>query len=85
MSETEGRLFLSYGSRRLIAELKDRASAIPTHRAIYRNILDSDIPTNIDHVIDRNLIPYGEDAALCLMNNIKNSSGISVEYDPNDR
>ena len=85
MSETEGRLFLSYGSRKLIAELKDRASSVPTHREIYKNILDADIPTNIDHVIDRNLIPYGEDAALHLINNIYNSDGISIEYDGNDR
>ena len=85
MSETEGRLFLAYGSRRMIAELKDRAGSVPTHRAIYKNILDADVPTNIDAVVDRKLIPYGEDAALNLTNNIFNSSGISVNYDPNDK
>lgn len=85
MSETEGRLFLSYGSRKMIAELKDRASAITTHRAIYRNILESDSPTNMSVAVDRNLIPYGEDAALNLTNNIFNAFGISIDYDPKDK
>lgn len=85
MSETEGRLFLSYGSRKMIAELKDRASAITTHRAIYRNILEAEYPTNMTVAIDRNILPYGEDAALNLTNNIFNASGISIDYDPNDK
>lgn len=85
LSETETRLFLAYGSRKLIAELKDRANSIPTHRAVYKNILDAEYPTNIDDVVNRNIHPYGEDSALQLINNIFNPSGISIEYTPEEK
>lgn len=84
ISETESRLYLSYVSRRGIAELKDRANSIPTHEHIYKTILEADYPTNIENVVDRTKVPFGEDSALELVNNIFNSAGISIEYnDPN--
>lgn len=81
LSETETRLYLGYGGREAIAELKDRANSIPTHKAVYRNILDADQPTNIDRVVDRNKNPFGEDAALELLNNIFNAAGIEIVYE----
>lgn len=84
LSETETRLFLAYGSRLGVAELKDRGNAMETHEHVYRNILNARTPTNIDRVVDRNKIPYGGDAALALVNDIFNAGGISIEYVPDN-
>lgn len=80
LSETESRLYVSYVSRLALAELKDRGNSVPTHEHVYMNILDSDTPTNIDRLVDRGTIPYGEDAALGLIENIFNSGGIAIDY-----
>lgn len=83
LSETEVRLYLSYVSRQGIIELKDRANSIPTHEAIYENILNAEQPGNIDEVVDRTKQAYGEDASLELVNNIFNAAGISIDYTHN--
>lgn len=81
ISETESRLYAAY-SRSVIgpAELKDRANSIPTHEHIYRNILSADVPTNIHRVVDREVVPYGQDSSLDIINNIFNAAGMSIEY-----
>ena len=83
LSETETRLYLSYVSRLGLVELKDRANSIPTHEAAYENILKSEHPTNIQNVVDRNITPYGNDSTLDLINNIFNSAGLDIIYEPN--
>lgn len=80
LSETENRLFMSYAGRKAVAELKDRAVSLNTHEAIYRNILNADVPTNIDDVVDRNTVDYTGDAAMELVNNILNCAGTSIDY-----
>jgi len=80
LSETESRLVASYTSRLALAELKDRANSIDTHRIIYNNILNADKPTNIDVIVDRNKHPYGTDAGIQLIDNIFNCAGIELEY-----
>lgn len=80
LSETEFRLYVSYVSRRCIAELKDRGVSALTHRHLYKNILEAPQPTNIDNVVDRKVMPYGQDSGLALINNIFNSGGISIDY-----
>lgn len=82
ISETEHRLFVSYAGRRAAAELKDRAVSLKTHEAIYRNILDSDNPTNIEDVVGRDTMDYSGDAAMDLINNIFNCAGIQIDYVP---
>lgn len=80
LSETETRLYNSYVSRKGIAELKDRANNIDTHKTIYNNILNSDIPTNIDTVCDRNITGFTEDSSMELITNIFNCAGIDIKY-----
>ena len=82
ISETEGRLFSFYGGREAIAELKDRANSVPTHRALYNNILTAQHPTNVDNLVDRNLVPFGNDSAIKLVQSIFNSIGMSYTYVP---
>lgn len=85
VGETESRLFNAYGNRRLLAELKDRNCSIETHKHIYSNILESDVPTNIDHVVDRNIVPYGDDSSLQLINNLFNAFGLKIDYTDIDK
>lgn len=82
ISETESRLYNAYGGKKVLAELKDRANSISTHKHIYKNILDADMPTNMNNVVNRQQQPFGDDAGLQLVNNIMNSAGISIDYTP---
>ena len=79
-SEVETRIMASYGSRKAIAEFMNRASDINTHRHLYTNLLTSSKPTSIKNIINRNIVPYGGEAALKLINTIFNCSGITTEY-----
>jgi hypothetical protein len=83
LSETESRLYLSYVGQLGLVELKDRANSIPTHETLYSNILKAEHPTNIQNVVDRNITPYGNDSTLDLINNIFNSAGLDIIYEPN--
>lgn len=80
LSETETRLYASYVGSKGLAELKDRANSIPTHSALYKNILNAKIPTNIDCVIDRKKVPFGKDSAIQFIDNITNAAGIDIVY-----
>ena len=84
LSETESRLFTAYGSRLGIAEMKDRANSITTHKMVYKSILEADKPTVIARAVDRTKQPYGTDASLQLVNNIFNCAGIELEYKPDN-
>ena len=85
MSETETRLFCTYVGRTALAELKDRANSIETHKHMYKNILEADQPTNMDSFVDRNVQPYGTDNSLELLNYIFNAAGISIDFVPETR
>lgn len=80
LSETEVRLFTSYAGRKAIAELKDRATSLTTHEAIYKNILEAEYPTNIDDVVGRDKIGYSGGASMELIYNIFNCAGVSIDY-----
>jgi len=80
ISETEARLYAAYVGPRFMAELKDRANSMETHKHIYQNILNAEKPTDIDIVASRDEMPYGSDPAIELVDNIFNSGGISIEY-----
>ena len=81
VSETEGRLYRAYANPEFIAELKDRASP-DTHKIEYENILKSKKPTNVDCLISRDKIPYGNDSSLKLFRSILRSIGIDYTYVP---
>lgn len=80
LSETGSRLISAYTNRYVLAELKDRANSIPSHKAAYLNILEAEQPTNINKLIDRRIQPYGDDSSLELVNNIFNSAGLKIDY-----
>ena len=81
-SETESRLYTLYAGREAMAELKDRATSLETHKEVYKNILTADTPTNIDVLVDRNKIPYGNTADIHLISSVFNCAGIDLDYIP---
>lgn len=86
ISETDNRLNVSYAGARMSAELLDRGSNQETHKHIYKNILNASFPTNIDNVVDKTTLPPGNVAAMDIVYNILNSSGIDImEVDEKDR
>ncbi len=80
LSETESRLYTSYCGEEFLAELKDRGTSIPAHEHTYRTILDADQPTNIERVVDRTKVPYGEDKAREVVDALLGCAGLEIAY-----
>ena len=80
LSETEGRLYSYYGGRKAIAELKDRANSVPTHKALYHNILSADRPCDMPVGVDRTKVPFGNDSAVKLVHSIFKPIGMDYTY-----
>lgn len=81
ISETENRLYAVTGGRMGIVELKDRANSVETHVAMYKNILKTETPTNIDDVVNRAENGYGKDAGIKLVKSTLNMMGMDYEYE----
>lgn len=84
IGETEGRIFAGYCGREAIAEMMDRSNSPATQRNVVSNILNSDKPTQIDHVVDRNYIRLGGARPLQLVRHILGTAGYSIVYEPED-
>jgi hypothetical protein len=67
-----------------MAELKDRANSMETHRTIYAGILRANKPTNIDRAVDRKKVPLGGDDSLNIVEAIFNSGGCDVAFIESD-
>lgn len=81
LSETEARLYASYVGQKFVAEIKERGNSIPAHEATYENILNAEQPTNMDHVIDRTKVPYGQDKSKEAIDSLLNCAGIELAYE----
>lgn len=82
LSETETRLYRNYCGPEAIAELKDRANSIETHKLMYRNLLTAAQPTNVDTLVNREDHPLGTDKSLELLESVLNVAGIDLAYTP---
>jgi hypothetical protein len=78
--ETEGRIFVAYGGRTFLAELKDLNTSIKSHSMVYSSLLEKDKPTSIDDIVDRTVQPYGTERGLTILNALWNSIGMELEY-----
>lgn len=85
IGEPEAGIIAGYAGREAIAELMDRNNNPMTHRYIVRKILESEKPTNISNIVDRNLIPLGGSKPLQLLNHISICSGWKLKYEPEDK
>lgn len=80
IGETEGRIYAGYCGRHAIAEMMDRSNNTQTQRNMVWNILNADDPGNIENVVDRNIIEYGNTKPLQLVKHIMATSGFEPTY-----
>ena len=85
IGETEGRIFASYCGREAIAEMMDRSNNPMTQRNVVWNILQSDKPTNIDSVVDRNYVTLGGSKPVQLIKHMFECAGFIPYYEPEDK
>lgn len=85
IGETEGRIFVGYCGVEAMAEMMDRSNNPLTQRNIVWNILNAGQPSNMHHVVDRNLIPLGNSRPLSLLNHIFQCAGFTAVYEPEDQ
>lgn len=77
---TEGRIFAAYAGREALAEQMDRSNSPRTQRNIAYNILAAANPGNIDEVVDREYIPYGNTRPIQLVSHIISAAGGRITY-----
>ncbi len=82
--ETESRIIASYSDPHLPAEIMDRSNNPQTTRNMFYNILNSDEPANIDEVVDRATIPYGNTKPMVLVRHIMSCAGFVPLYEPEE-
>ena len=78
--ETEGRISAGYTGDEATAETFDRSNTPITQKYLYKKLLTSDKPTNIDRLVDRNVISYGGTRPLQNLRHIFMCNGFSVVY-----
>lgn len=80
--ETETAIAVSYMGVRVMAEIMDRNNNIETHRFGIYSILRAENPSNIDVLVDRNVIPLGNSKPLELVNHLALCNGWRFTYKP---
>ena len=82
IGEAEGRIMVSYIGPWFMAEIMDRNNNPKTHKVMVEKILRSHTPSNIDSLVDRNVIPFGGSKPLQLLKHLLQCSGIKYVYKP---
>lgn len=80
IGETEARIYELLGAD-ILAEMMDRSNNTQSQHHIIWNLLNADKPTNIDTIIDREEVEYGNTKPLSLFKHILLCSGIEVVYE----
>ena len=80
IGETEGRIIVSYGGPKVIAELMDRNNNPETHKRMVWAILSADQPSNIDLLNDRKVYPFGGSKPIQLITHIAMCAGWKYKY-----
>lgn len=82
LGETETRILLSYSSKLAVAEMFDLTSNPVSHKRAVRKILESDKTTQLENIIDRNEIPFGQTRPLLILKHMFNCAGMNFKYVP---
>ena len=85
MGETEGRIFANFTSAVAVAEIQDRNNNPETHKEVVYQILNAQNPTNIQTIVDRSKIPYGNTKPLQLIDHITSCGGWRFVYKSNSQ
>ncbi len=78
--EAEIRIDVSYVGELFTAELIDRNNNPRTHKHMIKNLLSSTTPTNVENLVDRNIIALGGSKPLALAKHMAAVGGFSFEY-----
>jgi DNA-directed RNA polymerase beta subunit len=82
IGESEARIYRAVTSPYVIAELLDRSNNPTTQKNIVQNLLMAEKPGNIDEVVDRDFISYGNSRSLQNVKHIMHCAGFTVAYKP---
>ena len=85
IGETEGRIFAGYCGREAIAEMMDRSNSPMTQRNMVWNILDADLPSNMNDAVNREYIKLGGSKPLQLIRHIFLCAGLQAVYEPEEQ
>lgn len=85
ISETEGRLYGCTIGGEALAEYIDNTSNQRTAKAIFRTILTSEQPSNIERIVNRKEIPLGGSRPIQLWQSSYQSMGIKAVYEDASR
>lgn len=80
--EAEVRIFASYIGGEFVAELMDRNNNPKTHKMMVKNILSAKEPSNIENLVDRNIIPFGGAKPISLVSHLLACGGFKFKYEP---
>jgi DNA-directed RNA polymerase beta subunit len=80
LGESEVRIYISYASPHITAEILDRNNNPTVHKMIVNNILEADTPTNIPLAVDRSIVPLGASKPLQLVDHILVCGGIRFKW-----
>lgn len=80
VGESEGRLLAATVGGEMTAEILEMSNSPPTHKNVVTNILRADQPTNIDRVIDREVVPQGGNRSLIYIKHALQCAGIEFHY-----
>lgn len=82
MGESESRSWCSNIGSEPTMELMDQSNNPEAHRFGIHNILTHDTPTNIERLVDRNVVPFGGSRPVNLFKHILSCRGIRFYYKP---
>lgn len=89
LSESEAGAYPAYVGIEAIAELMDRTNNIETLKAVGKNILTAEHPTNIEDIVNRDVNDFNGNVVTNTVQHMLQVSGIELDYvkspDDNDR
>lgn len=78
LAETENRINVSYLGYKAVAEMMDLALNPNAHKALYRKMLESEVPFTNRFSINRDDIPYGDTKSLQILKHIFAAAGFCI-------
>lgn len=80
LGEDEVRLFSATVGSDVAAEILEMSNNPTLHKHAMANILRADQPTNIENIVDRNVVPHGNARPLVFVRHMLESAGMAFEY-----
>lgn len=79
-AEAEIRLIIGAVGTEVAVDICDRSNNPEVNQEVCRNILTSENPSDIDHAVNRQKLPYGGNRALRQTTHVLNCMGVNLKY-----